>query len=101
MRWSQLRSRVVVHPWWDGPFVSSTLASAIVRGIRAERARLQITQEQLAERLQWSRSQIYKLEAGARRPYFDEMPEICEALETTLPRLLIAAGVDDLRRLGM
>lgn len=81
--------------------VSSTLAAAIVRGIRAERARLEITQEELADRLQWSRQQIYKLEAGKRRPYADELPEICAALETTLQRLLIAARPDDLRRLGL
>jgi transcriptional regulator with XRE-family HTH domain len=81
--------------------MSSTLAAALVRGIRAERARLGLSQEELATRLRWSRAQIYKLEAGSRRPYMDEMPEICEALETTLARLLIAAGRDDLGKLGM
>lgn len=81
--------------------MSSTLAAAIVRGIRAERARLGITQEELGARLQWSQQQVFKIESGRRRLYLDEMPEICVALETTLPRLLIAAGSADLGKLGL
>lgn len=87
--------------WCHRAGMSSTLAAALVRAIIAERHRLGISQQELADRLGWHKSTVYKIEAGDRALKVHEMPELCEALETTLPRLLIAASPADLRRLGL
>jgi transcriptional regulator with XRE-family HTH domain len=77
------------------------LDEALTRGIRAARAGLGITQEELGERLGWSRQMIAKLEHGDREIRWREMTALCEALETTLPRLLQYADPDDLKTIGL
>lgn len=81
--------------------MSDALALVIQRAIRAERARLGISQAELAERLGWSRSRVAALETGARRVYAHELPELCEALEIEFSELLGRASADDRRRLGL
>ncbi len=81
--------------------MSSTLAAALVKAIRAERAALGITQAELGERLGWSRQMIAKIEAGDRQIAFHELPELCTALEMTLPSILARATAADRRALGV
>jgi transcriptional regulator with XRE-family HTH domain len=81
--------------------MSDALALVIQKAIRAERARLGISQADLAKRLGWSRSRVAALETGARRVYAHELPELCEALEIELSELLGRASADDRRRLGL
>jgi transcriptional regulator with XRE-family HTH domain len=81
--------------------MSDALALVIQRAVRAERARLGISQAELADRLGWSRSRIAAVETGARRIYAHELPELCQSLEIELPEFLARAPADDRRWLGL
>ena len=72
-----------------------------MRGLRAERSRQGLSQAELAERLGWSRQKVAALEAGTRRLFFDDMPDLCAALGVPLSRLLIDADPGDLKVLGL
>jgi DNA-binding XRE family transcriptional regulator len=74
---------------------------ALARAVRAERARAGLTQAQVAERMGVDASAISQIERLARRVYMDEVPELCEALGTTLADLLAKAPVDDRRKMGV
>jgi transcriptional regulator with XRE-family HTH domain len=78
-----------------------SIGDVVSANVRAERARLRLTQRQLAERLGWSVGTLSDLEAGRRRPAVDDLPWLCEALGVTLVDLLSRANPDDLRRLGL
>lgn len=77
------------------------LGDVVAAAVRAERARLRLTQQQLAERLNWSASTVADLETGRRRAQVDDLPAICEALGIRLATLIDRADPDDLRRLGL
>ncbi|MDQ1287573.1 MAG: helix-turn-helix transcriptional regulator [Actinomycetota bacterium] len=81
--------------------MSDALALVIQRAVRAERARIGISQAELAKRLSWSRSRVAAMETGARRIYAHELPELCRALEIQLPELLTRASAEDRRWLGV
>ena len=83
------------------PDQSPTLGDVVAAAVRAERARLRMTQDQLARRLGWSTSTLSALESGQRRPAVDDLPALCEALGVPLSELLRRATVEDLRRLGL
>lgn len=78
-----------------------SVGDVVAANVRAERARLRLTQRQLAERLGWSVGTLADLEAGRRRPAVDDLPRLCEALDVTLVDLLNRADPEDLRRLGL
>ncbi|HET9658532.1 MAG TPA: helix-turn-helix transcriptional regulator [Kineosporiaceae bacterium] len=78
-----------------------SIGDVVAANVRAERARMRITQRQLAERLGWSVGTLADLEAGRRRPAVDDLPRLCEALGVNLVDLFSRADVEDLRRLGL
>jgi transcriptional regulator with XRE-family HTH domain len=78
-----------------------TIADVIPSAVRAERARLKLSQSELADRLGWSVATLRDLEAGRRKPAVDDLPVLCEAFGITLALLLDRAEPDDLRRLGL
>ena len=77
------------------------LTLVLQQAIRAERARLGISQEVLAARTGWSRSRIAAVETGVRRIYAHELPLLCKALEVQLPQLLSRASAEDRHWLGI
>jgi transcriptional regulator with XRE-family HTH domain len=77
------------------------LGDVVAASVRAERARLRLTQQQLAERLGWSANTVADLETGRRRAQVDDLPAICEALGIPLSTLIDRADPDDLRRMGL
>lgn len=85
----------------DAPRVSDSLARYLARSIRAERARLGMSQAELADKLGMSKQALSTLETGVRKVYAHELPDICEALGVSLLTLLARAEPDDLRRLGL
>lgn len=78
-----------------------SIGDVVAANVRAERARMRLTQRQLAERLGWSVGTLADLEAGRRRPAVDDLPRLCEALGVTLLDLLNRADPQDLGRLGL
>jgi len=81
--------------------VSDRTAYALQRGIRAERARLGLSQVALAKRLGWTRSRLAAIELGERRVHADDLPEVCAALGCTLGVLLQMAPEGERRQLGV
>ena len=77
------------------------LGDVVAAAVRAERARLRLTQQQLAERLDWSANTVADLETGRRRAQVGDLPALCESLGITLATLIDRADADDLRRLGL
>lgn len=75
--------------------MSSTLAATLNRAIRAERGRLGMSQEELADRLGWSRQTITKIENGDRQIAAHELAELCGALDVGLMDLLVRADPRD------
>ena len=83
------------------PVMSDRLALTLRQAIRAERARQGLTQEDLANRLGWTRQVVWTVETGARTVAMHEMPDICRALNVTLSRLLVDAAPEDREALGI
>jgi transcriptional regulator with XRE-family HTH domain len=81
--------------------MSDRFALALRQAIRAERARQGLTQEDLAQRLGWTRQVVWTVETGARTVAMHEMPDICRALDVTLSRLLVDADPADISALGL
>ena len=81
--------------------MTATLALALSRAVRAERARLGISQTELAERLGTSQSSVSAIEQGTRRIYADELVELCTAFELSLSELLNRADTKDRTALGL
>lgn len=80
--------------------MSDALALVLQQAIRAERARLGISQADLAERLGWSRARVTAVETGVRRVFAHELPDVCAALEVQLPELIRRASAHDRHWLG-
>ena len=81
--------------------MSDSLALAIARAIRAERARNGLSQTELGRLLGWSQSKVTAIETGTRRLYAHELPEVCEALGVGLLDLLARADRRDLNRMKL
>lgn len=75
--------------------MTSTLAAALARAIRAERNRVGMTQEELGERLGWSRQTVTKIELGERQVAAHELVELCTVLDVGLMDLLSRADPRD------
>lgn len=78
----------------------TTLGIVLQRAIRAERARVGMTQSELARRLGWSRQVITNIENGDRSISVHELPAICRALGVTLNELSRDADPEDRAALG-
>jgi transcriptional regulator with XRE-family HTH domain len=81
--------------------VSASLALALSRAVRAERARLGLSQGELAEKLGVSQSTVSAIEQGTRRVYADELVEICMTFQINLADFLSRAEPGDRRALGL
>jgi transcriptional regulator with XRE-family HTH domain len=81
--------------------MSDGTAYALQRGIRAERSRKGMSQDELADRLGWSRSRLAAVESGTRPVRAHELPDLCGVLGVSLSVLLQMAPAEDLRRLGL
>jgi len=79
----------------------ASLEIVIARAIRAERARLGLRQDELAERLGWARQTLSTVESGARRITVNDLPLLCDALGVPLAELIRGAEPDDLARLRL
>lgn len=77
------------------------LRLTVADAIRAERQRRELTQDDLAARLGWTRGVISHIETGRRPLALHEVPLICAALDVTLDRLLADATVEERRLFGL
>lgn len=91
----------------DGPLLSTvvnmaTLAEAVSEGIRAHRARRQLSQRELGKAVGMHERTISNLELGRRPVTLDgELLALCRALDVTFAELVAFADADDLRALGL
>jgi transcriptional regulator with XRE-family HTH domain len=78
------------------------LGDVVARNVRAERARLRWTQDQLADHLDWTRATLAAVETGRRALLVSDLPDLCRALDVPVARLLIGADPGDVAvlRLG-
>lgn len=75
---------------------------AVVAGnVRAQRARLQLRQEDLADEMGWSRPVVSAIEAGSRRVTLADAVALCRVLEIDLRQLLAGVEPDVLQTLGI
>lgn len=81
--------------------MSPALSALVARNIRAERSRVGMTQDQLAERLGLTRSAVSLWERGQREPGLDYLVPICQALGIDLADLFRGASANDLATLGL
>jgi transcriptional regulator with XRE-family HTH domain len=79
------------------PDLRHTLAAAV----RTERSRAGLTQDQLAERLHWTRRIVSQIETGDRSITLEETPDLCRALGVTLDRLFVDADRADRAATGL
>lgn len=77
------------------------LGAVVANNVRAERARRNWRQEDLADRLGWSRGSIGHLESGRRRPSVADLPQLCRVFGIPVAALLIGADEADLRALRL
>ena len=77
------------------------LRRVLALAVSAERTRADLTQDQLADRLGWTRSVVSKIEGGSRTIGAHELPAICGALGIDLARLMLDADPEDRARLGI
>lgn len=75
---------------------------AVIAGnVRAQRARLQLRQEDLADEMGWSRPVISAIETGNRRITLPDAVALCRVLQIDLRQLLAGVDVDTLQTLGI
>lgn len=75
---------------------------AVVAGnVRAQRARLQLRQEDLADEMGWSRPVVSAIESGSRRVTLADAVALCRVLEIDLRQLLAGVEPDVLQTLGI
>lgn len=77
------------------------LGAVVARNVRAERARRNWRQEDLAERLGWTRGSIGHLESGRRRPSVADLPQLCRVFDISLAALMVGAAPDDVTALRL
>jgi transcriptional regulator with XRE-family HTH domain len=77
------------------------LGAVVANNVRAERARRHWRQEDLADRLGWSRGSVGHLESGRRRPSVTDLPGLCSVFGISLLELLGGADPADLEALGL
>lgn len=77
------------------------LDALIAGNVRAQRARLQLRQDDLADEMGWSRPVISAIEAGNRRVTLTDAVALCRVLQIDLRQLLAGADPDVLQTLGV
>lgn len=77
------------------------LGAVVANNVRAERARRKWRQEDLADRLGWSRGSIGHLESGRRRPSVSDLPQLCRVFDISMAELFSGADPADLAALGL
>lgn len=77
------------------------LGAVVANNVRAERARRKWRQEDLADRLGWSRGSIGHLESGRRRPAVADLPQLCRVFDIAMVDLFSGAEQADLDSLGL
>lgn len=77
------------------------LSQAVARGIRAERARRGISQNELAAMLNWSREKLSAIESGRQRIATDDLAIICRIFNLPLSSLIPELDDDDRQALGL
>ena len=77
------------------------LDDAVATSVRAGRARLRLTQHELAERLGWPRSTLAILEQSRRRVTLEDLPALCRVFEISLKELLRHAASEDIAALNL
>ncbi|HET9656358.1 MAG TPA: helix-turn-helix transcriptional regulator [Kineosporiaceae bacterium] len=77
------------------------LGDVVAAAVRAERSRRRWTQDELAERLGWSRQVVTAVEAGRRPLLVSELPAICKAFGLPLSRFLQDADPGELTAMGL
>ena len=90
----------VATPLPTVPMVAD-LGAVVANNVRAERARRKWRQEDLADRLGWSRGSIGHLESGRRRPSVSDLPQLCRVFDIPMADLFIGADPSDLAALGL
>lgn len=81
---------------------SQSEVDAVIAGnVRATRARLQMQQQELADKLGWARPTVSALEAGTRRVTVADASLLCVALGIDLRELLRGVEGDVLRSFGL
>jgi transcriptional regulator with XRE-family HTH domain len=81
--------------------MSASMRASLAKAIASERTRQDLTQQQLADKLGWSRRIISEIELRKRQVRVDELPEICEALNCGLMDLLSRSSRADARKLRL
>lgn len=77
------------------------LGVVVANNVRGERSRRKWRQEDLADRLGWSRGCIGHLESGRRRLAVADLPQLCKAFNITMLDLFNGADQADLKALGL
>jgi transcriptional regulator with XRE-family HTH domain len=77
------------------------LGDVVAAAIRAERARLHLSQQALADQLGWPRSRLGDIEIGRRNVTVADLPPLCAALGVGFVDLLTRADPTDLAKLRL
>jgi transcriptional regulator with XRE-family HTH domain len=77
------------------------LGDVVAAAIRAERARLHLSQQALADQLGWPRSRLGDIEIGRRNVAVADLPALCDALGVGFTDLLTRADPADLAKLKL
>lgn len=88
-------------PVGDSSATARRVAEVVGQNVRAERARLRLRQEDLAERTGLARPVVAVIENGGRRVTIADAVLLCRALEVSLRALLDGLDVEDLAALGL
>jgi transcriptional regulator with XRE-family HTH domain len=85
----------------DMPDSAPTFSDAIAASVRAERARLKLTQVELGERMGLPGFTISDIETGRRAVTANDLPLLCEVFKVSLAELARRADPQDLARLRL
>ena len=77
------------------------LDEIVAGNVRAHRARLRLTQQQLADELDWPRTSVMSLENQQRRVTLTDVADLCRVLKIDLAELLRGAERQVLKDLGL
>lgn len=80
---------------------SPTFSDAIAASVRAERARLKLTQAELGERMGIAGFTVSDIETGRRAVTANDLPLLCEVFDVSLAELARRADPRDLSRLRL
>ena len=77
------------------------LDDLVAANVRAARARLNISQEELGDELGWDRVTISRIETGRRRIQLADAIALCEGLKIDMQQLLAGVPRATLRKIGL